>query len=98
MFTLKLKRAASKLFEAQMVRSQLDHMNCECEDLLTLIEEQERTIKHEVKILSSQFHNENDHYGEWACHACGGDDEYPCDHCHDARVMTVDDVVESVVR
>ena len=93
-----VRRDSAKLFEAQTVDSQLRSLRCASPDLSRLIRDLEIKIDFEVCLLAGTYHNEHGDYGPYACHACGGDDESPCDHCSGRRFVTVDDVVEWVWR
>lgn len=96
---MSMRRDAQKLFEANMAMASLRHLNCWSEDLSKLIRNLEQRIRWAMLVAAHAHRNEHGSLGPWACHACGGDDGHgPCDHCHNERLMTVDDVVELVYR
>ena len=92
-----MRRMASELFEAQMLKSALCHLRCTSADLDALIQAHTNTIAQAVRRLACVELVDRGMFTTWACHSCGGDDRADCHHCEGAGHMTVDDIVEMVV-
>lgn len=95
-----MRRIASELFEAQLLMSQLQHLCCTSADLWVLIQSHTKTLELQIAQLALKQLFACGVFTTWACHACGGDGTYhaDCRHCGGEGYMTVDDVVEMVVK